>query len=68
MSVVVRREELLRSAAGDDPAPFDAGRLDCVDPGDLSGTVNRDQHQQAAIEAVTTRTEVLETVDWRQAG
>ena len=68
MSVLVRRGELLRPAAGDDPAPFDANRLDRVDPGDLSGTVNRDQHQQAAIEGVTARTEVLETVDWRQAG
>ena len=62
------RWPLLRPAAGLDPAPLDAGPLDCVDPGDLSGTVNRDQHQQAAIEAVTARTEALETVDWRQAG
>ena len=38
--------QLLRPAAGCDSAPLDAGRLDRVDPGELSGAVHRgrDQH------------------------
>ena len=68
MSVVVRRGELLRPAAGDDPAPFDANRLDRVDPGELAGALHRGRDQHAPVEAGTARAEALETVDWRQFG
>ena len=53
------RRPLLWPAAGHDPAPFDAGRLDRVDPGELAGTVHRDGHQHASVETAAARAEAL---------
>ena len=59
---------LLRPAAGYDPAPFDAGRLDRVDPGEFPDSVDRGGHQHTAVQAGTAWTEALQAVDGRQAG
>ena len=59
---------LLRPTAGYDPAPFDAGRLDRVDPGEFPDSVDRGGHQHTAVQAGTAWTEVLHAVDGRQAG
>ena len=59
---------LLRPAAGYDPAPFDAGRLDRIDPGEFPDSVDRGGHQHTAVQAGTAWTEALQVVDGRQAG
>ena len=68
MLVVVRQGELLRPAAGDDPAPFDANHLDRVDPGKLAGALHRGRDQHASVEAGTARAEALQAIDAGQAG
>ena len=50
---------LLRPAAGYDPAPFDAGRLDRVDPGEFPDSVDRGGHQHTAVQAGTREVKIL---------
>ena len=57
---------LLRPAAGYDPAPFDAGRLDRVDPGEFPDSVDRGGHQHTAVQAGTRPVQKHKrTQDWR---
>ena len=67
-SALVYRDVLHRPAAGHDPAPFDAGLPDRVDPGEFSGAVHRDRDQHAPIQAGAAWAKTLEAVDGGQAG
>ena len=59
---------LLSPATGYDPAPFDTGRLDRVDPGKLAGAVHRGGYQHPPVEAGTAGAEALQAVDSGQTG